>query len=143
MTDARFEDGAERALRLRAETPEDLAVISALTQDALAEVKDAAWTPKRRRFSVLLTRFRWEDAAAARREGRPFGGSLARWQLRPGAKRQVTWSAMPRAMAAYAPCSSARDRPARRRDPSCAREKARDQTATAGNDGRSCLRARR
>ena len=31
------------------------------------EVKDAAWTPKRRRFSVLLTRFRWEDAAAARR----------------------------------------------------------------------------
>ena len=72
MTDARFEDGAERALRLRAETPEDLAVISALTQDALAEVKDAAWTPKRRRFSVLLTRFRWEDAAAARREGRPF-----------------------------------------------------------------------
>ena len=42
MTDARFEDGAERALRLRAETPEDLAVISALTQDALAEVKDAA-----------------------------------------------------------------------------------------------------
>lgn len=81
--------------------------------------------------------------SATGREGRPFGGSLARWQLRPGAKRQVTWSAMPRAMAAYAPCSSARDRPARRRDPSCAREKARDQTATAGNDGRSCLRARR
>lgn len=72
MTDARFEDGAERPLRLRAETPEDLAVLSALVQDAVAEVKDAAWTPRRRRFSVLLTRFRWEDAAAAERQGRPF-----------------------------------------------------------------------
>ncbi|PJN96013.1 DUF2948 domain-containing protein, partial [Amaricoccus sp. HAR-UPW-R2A-40] len=48
MTDARFEDGAERPLRLRAETAEDLGVISALVQDAVAEVKDAAWTPKRR-----------------------------------------------------------------------------------------------
>lgn len=72
MTDARFEDGAEQPLRLRAETAEDLAVISALVQDAVAEVKDAAWTPKRRRFAVLLTRFRWEDAEAARRQGRPF-----------------------------------------------------------------------
>lgn len=72
MTDARFEDGAERPLRLRAETAEDLAVISALVQDAVAEVKDAAWTPKRRRFAVLLTRFRWEDAEAARRQGRPY-----------------------------------------------------------------------
>lgn len=72
MTDARFEDGAEQPLRLRAETAEDLAVISALVQDAVAEVKDAAWTPKRRRFAVLLTRFRWEDAEAARRQGRPY-----------------------------------------------------------------------
>lgn len=72
MTDARFEDGAERPLRLRAETPEDLAILSALVQDAVAEVRDAAWTPRRRRFSVLVTRFRWEDAEAARRQGRPF-----------------------------------------------------------------------
>ena len=33
--DARFEDGAERALRLRAESPEDLQVIAALVQDAV------------------------------------------------------------------------------------------------------------
>jgi hypothetical protein len=72
MTDARFEDGAEQPLRLRAEAAEDLAVISALVQDAVAEVKDAAWTPRRRRFAVLLTRFRWEDAEAARRQGRPY-----------------------------------------------------------------------
>lgn len=72
MTDARFEDGGDRPLRLRAETAEDLAVISALVQDAVAGVGDAAWTPRRRRFSVLLTRFRWEDAEAARRQGRPY-----------------------------------------------------------------------
>ena len=33
--DARFEHGAERPLRLRAESPEDLQVVSALLQDAV------------------------------------------------------------------------------------------------------------
>ena len=70
--DARFEDGVERALRLRAETAEDLAVISALTQDAIGQTSEIAWMPRRRRFAMLLNRFRWEDDAAARRQGRPF-----------------------------------------------------------------------
>jgi hypothetical protein len=70
--DARFEDGAETPLRLRAETPEDLAVISALAQDAVALVGDAGWATRRRRFDLLVNRFRWEDAPAARREHRPF-----------------------------------------------------------------------
>lgn len=70
--DARFEDGAEGALRLRAESEEDLAVISALTQDAVANVAQIAWTPKRRRFSLLLHRFRWEDAPGAETQRRPF-----------------------------------------------------------------------
>jgi hypothetical protein len=35
-------------------------------------VGEIAWTPKRRRFSLLVNRFRWEDAAAATRERRPF-----------------------------------------------------------------------
>lgn len=70
--DARFEDGAEAALRLRAESDEDLAVISALAQDAVALVSEVVWTPKRRRFSLLVNRFRWEDAPAARRQSRPF-----------------------------------------------------------------------
>jgi hypothetical protein len=68
--DARFED-AEQPLRLRAETPEDLAVISALVQDAVVQTGDAAWMPRRRRFAALVNRFRWEDADAARRQGRP------------------------------------------------------------------------
>jgi len=72
MTDARFEDGVETPLRLRAETPEDLAVISALLQDAVGQTRDVAWLPRRHRFSMLLNRFRWEDAPAARTQGRPF-----------------------------------------------------------------------
>jgi hypothetical protein len=72
MTDARFEDGAERPVRLRAETAEDLEIVSALVQDAVAQVADAAWTPRRRRFTLLVNRFRWEDAPAAVRQNRPY-----------------------------------------------------------------------
>ena len=62
--DARFEDGAERPLRLRAESPEDLAVMAALLQDAVAQTSEIAWTRRKHRFSLLLSRFRWEDALA-------------------------------------------------------------------------------
>jgi hypothetical protein len=69
--DARFSDGDERPLRLRAETTEDLAVISALVQDAVSQTTDTAWMPRRRRFTALVNRFRWEDAPAAKRQDRP------------------------------------------------------------------------
>jgi len=72
MTDATFEDGAERAIRLRAETAEDLAVISALLQDAVGETDRIAWAARHRRFTLLLNRFRWEDSAGAERQKRPF-----------------------------------------------------------------------
>jgi len=72
MSDARFEDGAERAIRLRAETPEDLVVISALLQDAVGETDRISWAAKHRRFTLLLNRFRWEDAAGAARQERPY-----------------------------------------------------------------------
>ena len=70
--DARFEDGAERPLRLRAESADDLAVLSALVQDAVAATSEIAWAKRHRRFAVLLNRFRWEDAPAAERQRRPF-----------------------------------------------------------------------
>lgn len=71
--DARFEDaGAGRPMRLRAESEEDLAVLSTLVQDAVTESGAAAWLPKRHRFTLLLNRFRWEDAEAARTQRRPF-----------------------------------------------------------------------
>ena len=72
IEDARFEDGAERPLRLRAETPDDLAVIAALVQDAVAQTSEIAWARRHHRFALLINRFRWEDADAAAREGRPF-----------------------------------------------------------------------
>ena len=73
--DARFEDArvfSEVPLRLKAETPDDLSVMSALVQDAVAQTSEMAWARKHRRFTMLLNRFRWEDAPAAEREGRSF-----------------------------------------------------------------------
>jgi hypothetical protein len=67
--DARFEDGGEKALKLMALDADDLAVISALVQDAVLPITEMSWQPERRRFALLVNRFRWEDAekAAARR----------------------------------------------------------------------------
>ena len=54
MTDATFEDGAERPLRRVAEGVEDLEVLSALVQDAVLPVTEVSWQPSRRRFGLLL-----------------------------------------------------------------------------------------
>lgn len=59
--DARFEDGAERPLRLRALGLDDLPVISALVQDAVFPASEMRWLKRQRRFVILLNRFRWED----------------------------------------------------------------------------------
>jgi len=69
--DARFEDGAERPLRLMALDGEDLEVIATLTQDAVFPITEMKWEPQRRRFALLLNRFRWEDLDAATRRNRP------------------------------------------------------------------------
>ena len=53
-SDARFEDGVERPVRLIARTEEDLDVISALVQDAVGQTGEVSWMPKRRRFGMLL-----------------------------------------------------------------------------------------
>lgn len=68
--DARFEDGVERPLRLRAEDAEDLGVLAALVQDAVLPANEMRWERGRRRFSCLINRFRWEDKAGAERQGR-------------------------------------------------------------------------
>jgi hypothetical protein len=59
--DARFEDGGERPLRLRALDAADLRVMGALVQDAVFPVGEMTWDSRRRRFAILLNRFRWED----------------------------------------------------------------------------------
>ena len=65
MTDARFQDGGEGPLHLLAQDEGDLRVISTLVQDAVLPVTEIAHDPKRRRFALLLNRFRWEDRAEA------------------------------------------------------------------------------
>ena len=45
---------------------EDLEIISARLQDAVAQVKDFVWLPKSRRFAALFNRFKWETAQKAR-----------------------------------------------------------------------------
>ena len=69
--DARFEDGAERPLRLKALDAEDLTVVSAAVQDAVFPIGEMRWQKDKRRFGLLLNRFRWEDAEAAKRADRP------------------------------------------------------------------------
>jgi Protein of unknown function (DUF2948) len=52
-------------LRLRAEDSDDLAVISAVLQDALVAVRDLAYDPGGRSFILVANRFRWEGCEAA------------------------------------------------------------------------------
>lgn len=68
--DARFEDGADRPLRLIAADADDLQVVSALTQDAVFPISEMSWDARARDFALLLNRFRWEDAQAAGKRGR-------------------------------------------------------------------------
>ncbi len=69
--DARFEDGGEAPLRLRVLDAADLPILAALAQDAVFPASELQWQRAQRRFAILLNRFRWEDAAAAQRQGRP------------------------------------------------------------------------
>lgn len=72
MSDARFEDGAEKPLRLKSLDAEDLGVISGLVQDAVFLAAEITWDRRARRFAVLLNRFRWEDAPKAEARGRAY-----------------------------------------------------------------------
>lgn len=48
-------------LTLTAEDAEDLEVVSARLQDAVAPLKELVYLPKKRRFAALFNRFKWED----------------------------------------------------------------------------------
>ncbi len=65
VDDARFEDAGGAPLRLQALDAEDLKVISALVQDAVFPMSEMSWQPAKRRFALLLNRFRWEDRQEA------------------------------------------------------------------------------
>ena len=68
-------------LRLLAEDEEDLAVISAALQDAVAKVGDLEWYPRGRRFTLAVNRYLWETPGGLLgnrvRAGLQFGSVLA------------------------------------------------------------------
>jgi hypothetical protein len=72
MSDATFQEGAERPVFVAATDTDDLQVISAMVQDAVLPITEMTWDRPRRRFALLLNRFRWEDRAAAEQRGRPY-----------------------------------------------------------------------
>ncbi len=64
--DAKFEDGREAPLNLGVEDAEDLKIVSSLCQDAILPITEMRWERRKRRFTLLLNRFRWEDRGGAR-----------------------------------------------------------------------------
>jgi hypothetical protein len=68
---------------LAAEDAEDLQIISAKLQDAVARVGDLVWLPQTRRFAALFNRFKWEEAEQRKgdnlrvRSGLHFDGVIA------------------------------------------------------------------
>jgi hypothetical protein len=54
-----------KGLRLLAEDADDLEVISAALQDAVARIGDIQWERASRRLTIAFNRFRWEAAAGA------------------------------------------------------------------------------
>lgn len=55
-----------RALRLIAEDSADLEVISSAVQDAVLKAENIKYDRKRRRFSLEINRFQWEDSRPRR-----------------------------------------------------------------------------
>ncbi len=72
MADATFQDGAEKPLRLWAQDADDLTVLSSLAQDAVLPANEMTFQSGKRRFALLLNRFRWEDQPKAERRNRPY-----------------------------------------------------------------------
>jgi len=85
---------AAKPLRLLAEDIDDLEVISAALQDAVARIGDIRWEAAARRLTLALNRFRWESDAGPServRVGVQLGGvlSVRSRNLRPEAKDAV------------------------------------------------------
>ncbi|SIS72819.1 Protein of unknown function [Roseivivax lentus] len=59
--DARFEDAAPKPLNLGAMDTDDLAVLSALVQDAVLPATEIVFSRKERRLALLINRLRHED----------------------------------------------------------------------------------
>jgi hypothetical protein len=68
---------SHQRLRLLAQDADDLAVISAAMQDAVAKVGDINYEPKARRLTIAFNRYCWEAKGRERvRSGLQLGGVL-------------------------------------------------------------------
>jgi hypothetical protein len=54
-----------RAFRVRADSLEDLEIVSSMLQDAIVPIAEIAYQPRDRRFIMMAQRFRWEIAEAS------------------------------------------------------------------------------
>lgn len=61
--DARFEDAGEAPVNIGAFDTEGLEILSSLVQDAVFPIEDMSWGKVKRRFALLINRFRWEEGA--------------------------------------------------------------------------------
>ncbi len=55
------------ALKLIAQTPDDLTIVSSLMQDTTVLIGDMAWLPAEKRFALVGNRYRWEKKGWFRR----------------------------------------------------------------------------
>ena len=80
------------ALRLLAQDPEDLEVISAAMQDAVLKVGDISYEKAAKRLTIAFNRYRWEAGDGKRvRSGLQFAGvlDLQARRIRRGAPEAV------------------------------------------------------
>lgn len=82
---------AKPPLRLLAQDADDLAIISAALQDAVAKIGDISYEPRGRRLTIAFNRFRWERGGERVRSALQLGGVLKVQQrrLRMNAKQAV------------------------------------------------------
>ena len=76
MSDARFEDGGDKPLRLKALDGEDLTVLSSLAQDAVFPASEMKWDRKARRFAVTADCVEQNSRGKRKLSVPPPGGSL-------------------------------------------------------------------
>lgn len=83
---------APKPLRLLAEDPQDLEIISAAMQDAVLKVGDVVYEAKARRLTIAFNRYRWEAGGGERvRCGLQLAGVLnvQTRKIRRGAKDAI------------------------------------------------------
>lgn len=56
-----------KPLKLIAQSPEELTILSSLMQDTTVRIADMAWLPGQRRFALVGNRYRWEKKGWLRR----------------------------------------------------------------------------